>query len=127
MDLQLNDARDLVANATLWPKVRDYLAKGGAFQAFEKGPKHRLQLVDAETRQQIDKWCDALLHAQEWKSIVDGERVRALKANYPGIYPEVFRYTIYFEKFKPLDPTNEDFLMLLFKLKFPEVYALCSS
>ena len=28
MDLTLEEARDLVSNATLWPKVRDYLAKG---------------------------------------------------------------------------------------------------
>ena len=29
MDLTLEEARSLVANAALWPKVREYLAHGG--------------------------------------------------------------------------------------------------
>lgn len=127
MDFELKDARELVANEVLWPKVRDYLIAGGQFTSFTKGPTQRLKLVDTETRRQIELWCEALVHASEWKSIVDGAKVRALKASYPGIYPEVFRYTAYFKKFKTLDPNNEDFLMLLLKLKFPEVYTLCSS
>lgn len=127
MDFSLNDARELVSNELLWPKVRDYLAAGGTFAHFPKGVQSRLPLVDAQTRKQIELWCEALVHAEEWKSVVDGATVRELKAKYPGIYPDVFRYTVYFSKFKPLNPTDEAVLMLLLKLKFPEVYALCSS
>jgi hypothetical protein len=127
MDFELSEARELVSNEILWPKVRDYLARGGEFMRFPTGAKSRLQLVDDATRAQIDMWCDALKHADEWKSIVSGDEVRALKSKYPGVYPEVFRYTAYFSKFKVIDSANEEFLMLLSKLKFPEVYKLCSS
>ena len=127
MDFELNEARELVSNEVLWPKVRDYLARGGEFVRFPAGANSRLVLVDGDTRSKIDMWCEALQHADEWKFIVDGAKVRLLKAKYPGVYPEVFRYTAYFSKFKPIDPKNEEFLMLLLKLKFPEVYKLCSS
>jgi hypothetical protein len=127
MDLTLEEARDLVSNATLWPKVRDYLARGGGRVRSPKGAKTRLELVDKETRAGIDMWVEALGRADAWRSVVDGEKVRALKAEFPGVYPEVFRYSAYFAKFKKADAENEEFMMLLLKLKFPEVYALCSS
>lgn len=127
MDFDLNEARELVSNGVLWPKVRDYLARGGEFTRFPPGARSRLALVDDETRSRIDMWCEALRRAGEWKGIVDGAEVRRLKAVYPGVYPDVFRYTAYFSKFKNIDPANEEFLMLLLKLKFPEVYRLCSS
>jgi hypothetical protein len=127
MDLTLEEARSLVANAALWPKVREYLARGGDCVLFPRGAKSRLKLVDGETRARIDLWVKALAQCDAWKSIVDGETVRALKAEYPGVYPEVFRYSAYFAKFKTRDAENEDFMMLLLKLKFPEVYTLCSS
>jgi hypothetical protein len=127
MDLTLEEARQLVSNATLWPKVRDYLARGGDCVRFAAGAKSRLKLVDDGTRAKIDMWVEALGRAEEWKSVVDGEKVRALKAEFPGVYPEVFRYSAYFAKFKKADTENEEFMMLLLKLKFPEVYALCSS
>jgi hypothetical protein len=127
MDLMLEEARDLVSNATLWPKVREYLAKGGECVRFPKGAKARLKLVDGETRTRINMWVEALARCDEWKNIVDGGKVRELKAEFPGVYPEVFRYRAYFAKFKKADAENEEFMMLLLKLKFPEVYALCSS
>ena len=127
MDLTLEEARGLVSNATLWPKVRDYLAKGGTCVRFPKGVKARLGLVDGETRAEINRWVEALSRLEEWKKVIDGETVRGLKAAFPGIYPDVFRYGAYFAKFKKADPENEEFMMLLLKLKFPEVYALCSS
>lgn len=127
MDLELSKARELVANEVLWPKVRDYLAKGGELLDFSGSPIQRLKLVDEATQENINLWCEALKHADEWKFVVDGAKVRELKAQYPGIYPEVFRYTAYFARFKTIDPENEEFLMLLLKLKFPEVYKLCCS
>jgi hypothetical protein len=72
-------------------------------------------------------WVEALKNAPDWKGIVEGDKVRELKSRYPGVYPEVFRYSAYFSKFKTIDPGNEDFMMLLLKLKFPEVYKLCFS
>ena len=127
MDLTINEARKMVANADLWPQVRDYLVRGGEFEFFPAGVKSRLKLVDSETLLKIDMWVEALKNAPDWKGIVEGDKVRELKSRYPGVYPEVFRYSAYFSKFKTIDPGNEDFMMLLLKLKFPEVYKLCFS
>ena len=127
MDLTIDEARKMVANADLWPQVRDYLVRGGEFELFPAGVKSRLKLVDSETLLKIDMWVEALKNAPDWKGIVEGDKVRELKSRYPGVYPEVFRYSAYFSKFKTIDPGNEDFLTLLLKLKFPEVYKLCFS
>ena len=127
MDLTIDEARKMVANADLWPQVRDYLVRGGEFELFPAGIKSRLKLVDSETLLKIDMWVEALKNAPDWKGIVEGDKVRELKSRYPGVYPEVFRYSAYFSKFKTIDPGNEDFMMLLLKLKFPEVYKLCFS
>ena len=127
MDLTIDEARKMVANADLWPQVRDYLVRGGEFELFPAGVKSRLKLVDSETLLKIDMWVEALKNAPDWKGIVEGDKVRELKSRYPGVYPEVFRYSAYFSKFKTIDPGNEDFMKLLLKLKFPEVYKLCFS
>jgi hypothetical protein len=127
VDLTIDEARKMVANADLWPQVRDYLVRGGEFELFPAGVKSRLKLVDSETLSKIDMWVEALKNAPDWKGIVEGDKVRELKSRYPGVYPEVFRYSAYFSKFKTIDPGNEDFMMLLLKLKFPEVYKLCFS
>jgi len=127
VDLTIDEARKMVANADLWPLVRDYLVRGGEFELFPAGVKSRLKLVDSETLSKIDMWVEALKNAPDWKGIVEGDKVRELKSRYPGVYPEVFRYSAYFSKFKTIDPGNEDFMMLLLKLKFPEVYKLCFS
>ena len=127
MDLTIDEARKMVANADLWPQVRDYLVRGGEFELFPAGVKSRLKLVDSETLLKIDMWVAALKNAPAWKGIVEGDKVRELKSRYPGVYPEVFRYSAYFSKFKTIDSGNEDFMMLLLKLKFPEVYKLCFS
>lgn len=127
MDLTIDEARKMVANADLWPQVRDYLVRGGEFELFPAGVKSRLKLVDSETLLKIDMWVEALKNAPDWKGIVEGDKVRELKSRYPGVYPEVFRYSAYFSKFKTIDSGNEDFMMLLLKLKFPEVYKLCFS
>ena len=127
MDLTIDEARKMVANADLWPQVRDYLVRGGEFELFPTGVKSRLKLVDSETLLKINMWVEAIKNAPDWKSIVEGDKVRELKSRYPGVYPEVFRYSAYFSKFKTIDPGNEDFMKLLLKLKFPEVYKLCFS
>ncbi len=127
MDFGLKEARALLADPVLWPGVRDYLRRGGEFKAFPPGVKSRLCLIDDETLKRIQLWCEALSKVESWRSIVDGDKVRELKAAYPGVYPDVFRYAAYFSRFKPVDPSNEDVILQVMKLKFPEVYKLCSS
>lgn len=143
MDCTITQARELIANERLWPKVRDYLAAGGAFESFPPADPSRLKLLDGATREAIGHWIEALALADQWRKVVDGAAVRELKVKHADVYPEVFRYTAYFTKWR--DVLNEmvrmaeqqgcrvaqvtcpDFTMvlLLLKLKFPEAYKLC--
>jgi hypothetical protein len=143
MDCSITEARELISNEILWPKVRDYLSAGGAFELFPAKDAARLKLLDASTRQAIGVWIEAIALAERWRKVVDGATVRELKAAYPGVYPEVFRYTAYFTKWQrvleEMARTAEkqgcrisqvacpDFAMvlLLLKLKFPEAHKLC--
>ena len=83
MDLDLKSARELVANGVLWPKVRDYLAAGKPLLDFSR-PESRFELLDEETRRQVARWLEALPQAASWKTVVDGARVRRLRAELPG-------------------------------------------
>lgn len=145
MDFSVTQARELIGNEKLWPKVRAYLADGGEFELFPPNDPSRLKLLDEATRMAIGKWLEAIAAADEWRKIVDGAKVRELKAEYPGVYPEVFRYTAYFAKWRSvLDEMAEtaagrgcrvsqvecpDFnmVLLLLKLKFPEAHEICCS
>ena len=127
MALDLNAARALVANQLLWPRVRDYLAAGGTMLDFTQ-PANRLKLLDEDTRRQIALWLDALSKAAQWKTVVDGATVRRLKADYPGVYPEIFRFLPYFAKFDLATAIDQpDVLKCLLKLKFPDAFTLCYS
>ena len=126
--MDLNEARDLVNDPQAWPLVRDAFLRSGEFRVYPKGDLRRIDLLDDETRGEIDRWRYALAHADEWRRTLDGESVRKLKADYHGIYPEVFRYAVYFARFSPADiMDNPEALKLLLKLKFPEVHGLCCS
>lgn len=124
--MNIKEARDLLDNRKLWPRVRDYLAKGGELLDFSV-PENRMQLLDQATLRQIHLWQEALSHAAEWKTVVNGAKVRELKAAYPGIYPDVFRFLPYFSKFDLNDPENPALVQLLLKIRFPEAYELCYS
>ena len=126
MKMDLKEARELLDNRLLWPRVRDYLAAGGEMLDFSQ-QSNRLVLLDRKTLDQIHLWLEALAHAEEWKRVVDGAKVRELKASYPNIYPEVFRYLPYFSKFDLQDSSNFELVRFLLKLKFPEAYELCCS
>lgn len=117
--MTLEEARDFI-NGPLWPKVRDKFIASGEFQIYPQGDVRRLEYLDEDTRHKIELWKEAITKADEWRKIVDGARVRELRDAYPGIYPEVFRYTAYFAG-------KGDLTMKLLKLKFPEAYELCYS
>ncbi len=126
-ELDLKSARELVADQRLWPHVRDYLAAGNPLLDFSR-PENRFALLDEETRRQIHLWLEALAHAAEWTTVVDGARVRQLQQDYPGAYPEVFRFLPYFAKFDLSKAADQpDVVKRLLKLKFPEAFALCYS
>lgn len=126
--MDLNEARALVNDERMWPLVRDAFLASGEFKTYPKGDLRRIGLLDEETRTAIDRWTFALAHAEEWKRILDGERVRKLKAEYPGVYPEVFRLAPYFLRFSAQGVEgNPEATKLLLKLKFPEAYELCCS
>ena len=117
--MTLDEARELLGSR-IWPQVRDHFLETGDFSVYPKGDLRRLEYLDEETRRRIALWKEAIARADEWRKIVDGVRVRELREAYPGIYPEVFRYTAYFTG-------GKDVTMKLLKLKFPEAYELCCS
>ena len=126
--MDLNEARALVNDERMWPLVRDAFLAPGEFRTYPKGDLRRIELLDEETRAAIGRWTHALAHAEEWRRILDGERVRRLKAEYPGVYPEVFRLAPYFIRFAAGGVEgNPEAMRLLLKLKFPEAYELCCS
>ena len=126
--MDLIEARAVVNDERLWPLVRDAFLASGEFKTYPKGDLRRIELLDEETRAAIDRWVFALGHAEEWKRILDGEGVRRLKADYPGVYPEVFRLVPYFLRFSAQGiEGNPEAMKLLLKLKFPEAYEICCS
>lgn len=126
--MDLNEARELVGDERLWPLVRDAFLRTGEFKTYPKDDLRRLELLDEESRAAIDRWIAGLGLAEEWKKVLDGKEVKAIKAEYPDVYPEVFRYLPYFARYDLKDiKGNPEALKLLLKLKFPEAYGLCFS
>jgi len=124
--MTLTEARELVASP-LWPKVRDLFRATGTFNVYPRGDVRRIEYLAPETRAAIDLWKKALCAVHGWRTIVDGAKVRALRAEYPGVYPEVLRYAAYFPKAPETPEAEAAFTLKLLKLKFPEAYALCCS
>ena len=134
INISMDEARALVADQALWPRVRDFLWDfasqvheswlGGlvapnyqtllasprvkrhvlsslrvtpCFHSFPKGDWSRLLLLDGATLEEIAKWLGAVVCAGDLRCVTDGATVRELKAALPGIYPDVFGYTMYFK------------------------------
>ena len=134
INISMDEARALVADQALWPRVRDFLWDfasqvheswlGGlvapnyqtllasprvkrhvlsslrvtpCFHSFPKGDWSRLLLQDGATLVEIAKWLGAIACAGDLRRVTDGATVRELKAALPGIYPDVFGYTMYFK------------------------------
>ena len=70
------------------------------FHTFPKDDGSRLLLLDGATLESIAKWLGALACASKLRGVTSGADVRALKAALPGVYPDVFGYVVYFERFK---------------------------
>lgn len=117
--MTIEEARALL-KSPIWPKVRDNFLATGEFTVYPSGDERRLEYLDAETRSAVENWKTVLEHAGEWRLVVDGAKVRELRASYPGAYPEALRYAAYF-------PGGKVDVMKLLKLKFPEAYRLCCS
>jgi len=134
INISMDEARALVADQALWPRVRDFLWDfasqvheswlGGlvspnyqtllasprvkrhvlsslrvtpCFHSFPKGDWSRLLLLDGATLVEIAKWLGAVACAGDLRRVTDGATVRELKAALPGVYPDVFGYTMYFK------------------------------
>lgn len=125
--MDLSEARELL-ESPIWAKVRDSFLATGEFTVLPAGDLSRLAYLDAAVRERVELWKTALANCDEWRKIVDGAKVRELKAAYPGVYPDVLRYGIYFAKFGDLKREFPDeAVKLLLKLQFPEAYELCFS
>ena len=85
------------------PRVKHFVLSAlgvePCFHAFPKDDWSRLVLLDGKTLESIVKWLGALACANVLRRVTDGATVRALKAELPGVYPEVFGFTAYFAGF----------------------------
>ncbi len=85
------------------PRVKRFILSAlgvdPCFHVFPKDDWSRLTLLDGQTLESIAKWLGALVCADALRRVTDGATVRALKAELPGVYPEVFGYTAYFAGF----------------------------
>ena len=76
----------------------DTLGVEPCFHAFPRNDFSRLLLLDGEMLERLVKWLGALAVAGSIRRATNGEAVRAIKAALPGVYPEVFGYTMYFKE-----------------------------
>jgi hypothetical protein len=85
------------------PRVRRYVLSSlgvePCFHTFPKEDGSRILLLDGATLESVVKWLGALSCADALRRVTDGATVRELKAALPGVYPEVFGYTMYFGEF----------------------------
>ena len=79
--------------------VLDSLGVEPCFHTFPKGDGSRLLLLDGSTLVSVAKWLGALACAESLRHVTSGAVVRELKAALPGVYPDVFGYTMYFGGF----------------------------
>lgn len=117
--MTLEEARKLV-NGAIWPRVRDNYLATGEIVVYPAGDLRRLEYLSDEVRKMIDDWKTVLEHSDEWRVVVDGNKVRELKTRFPSAYPEALKFAAYF-------PGGKVDIMKLLKLKFPEAYRLCCS
>lgn len=67
------------------------------FYPFPTDDGSRMMLLDSSTLESIARWLGALACSGSLRRVTDGAMVRELRAALPGVYPEVFGYTMYFE------------------------------
>ena len=116
------------------PRVRRYILDSlgvePCFHAFPKGDGSRLLLLDGETLESVAKWLGALACADALRRVTSGADVRKLKAALPGIYPEVFGYTMYFNvaaKNAETAKTPEEIVAIGFKMLISQLADLPKS
>lgn len=117
--MTLEEARKLV-NGAIWSRVRDNFLATGEVVVYPSGDLRRLEYLPENIRKAIEDWKTVLEHAEEWRKVLDGNKVRELKTRFPSAYPEALRFAAYF-------PRGKVDIMKLLKLKFPEAYRLCYS
>jgi len=87
------------------PRVKRHLLSSlgvePCFHTFPKEDGSRILLLGGETIESVAKWLGALACAAALRRVTGGAVVRGLKAALPGVYPEVFGYTMYFGELVP--------------------------
>ena len=95
---KLPNTQTRLASPRIKRYILDSLGVEPVFHTFPKEDGSRLLLLDGKTLESIVKWLGALSCADALRRVTDGATVRELKAALPGVYPEVFGYTMYFGK-----------------------------
>lgn len=94
------------ARVKLW--ILGKLGVEPCFHVFPKDDWSRLLLLDGQTLESLAKWLGALVCAEPLRRVTGGAAVREFKSALPGVYPEVFGYTMYFGGAKAENASVED-------------------
>lgn len=100
-DADSSQVSSLMSSARVKAHILDSLNVEPCFHAFPKDDGSRLLLLGGETLESLVKWLGALACADALRRVTGGAVVRELKAALPGVYPEVFGYTMYFGELVP--------------------------
>lgn len=154
--MDLKTARALVRDERIWPLALKFALKKEKpfFHAFPKEDGSRLALIEENERNEIAAWLEVIANWKTLKDIVDGAKVRELKARLGSAFPAAIKYAPYFTKWKlpqgegnallatamktapkevlfaePLKKGEVPLaaVMKLLEMKFPEAYKLCLS
>ncbi len=154
--MDLKTARELVRDERIWPLALEFALKQEKpfFHSFPKEDGSRLALIDESTRKEIAAWLEVVANWKALKDIVDGAKVRELKARLGNAFPAAIKYAPYFAKWKLPEGEGAALLatamkkapkevlfaqplkkgevplaavMKLLEMKFPEAYKLCLS
>lgn len=99
--------------------VLDLLGVVPVFHDFTKSGNSKLMLLPGDTLDALAKWFGAISCAPSLRKIMDGAKVRALKAALPDIYPAVFSYTAYFRNIPEVEAScADDVLSAGYKMLF---------
>ena len=78
--------------------ILDFFRVEPFFHAFPAEDGSRIALLDFKDIDGAARWLGALSAADALRRTTAGAQVRALKAAFPGVYPDVFAYTAYFRR-----------------------------
>lgn len=106
--------------------ILSHLGVGACFYAFPKEDFSRIALLDGKTLFALAQWLGAIGCADALRRETGGAKVRELKKELAGVYPDAFAFTAYFKAFT-LESNPEDGARGVIKCGANVLFSLISS